>query len=228
MGCHASGYDKKTQKYVFEGVVCSTCHYTDNNAKHPPAPFKIANQSASCGACHSGAHAPTYDEWLISAHNEAKIDCVDCHTPHNNGLKQGDVNSTCGNCHKSALDDKVHMGINEATGKQMTCIDCHMTTVRDETGAFALKTGHSMAVEPDTCGNCHGAIHELKLTSEGGAASSTHSTEGETSVTELQAEVTRLRDTAQTNWATGIAGGAIGMLLVIGIGVLLLRRGRLL
>lgn len=221
MSCHASGYDITTNKYVFEGVVCSTCHYTENNAAHPPAPFKIANQSAACGQCHSGAHAPTYDEWLISPHNAAKIDCVDCHTPHDNGLVTGDVNTTCGNCHKDSLKDKVHMGKDAATGKDFTCVDCHMKRERDTSGVFAVKTGHSMAVEPSTCSTCHGDIHTLQLSESNGATPVPN-----VDVADLEAQVKTLQDTAQVNWATGIAGGAVGVLFIVGVSALILRRRR--
>ena len=221
MSCHASGYDIATNKYVFEGVVCSTCHYTENDAKHPPAPFKIANQSEACGACHSGAHAPTYDEWLVSAHNAAKIDCVDCHTPHDNGFVTGDINTTCGNCHKDSLKDKVHMGKDATTGKDFTCVDCHMTQKRDESGVFAVKTGHSMAVEPSTCATCHGDIHTLQLRANDGSTPVPAA-----DVENLQAQLATLQDTAQVNWATGIAGGSVGMLFIIGLSALILRRRR--
>ncbi|MFN8421382.1 MAG: multiheme c-type cytochrome, partial [Anaerolineae bacterium] len=223
MSCHASGYDIETNEYVFEGVVCSTCHYTEGGAEHPPAPFKIANQSAACGSCHSGAHAPSYDEWLVSAHNAAKIDCVDCHTPHDNGFVTGDINTTCGNCHKDALKDEVHMGKDATTGKDFVCVDCHMTQERDTSGVFAVKTGHSMEVEPSTCSTCHGDIHELQASTT--TSGSPPAQAGSAEISDLEAQVKSLQDTAQVNWATGIAGGAVGVLIIIGVSALILRRG---
>ncbi len=216
MGCHASGYDAKTGNYVFEGVVCSNCHYTDNGAKHPPAPIKIASESVSCGQCHSGAHAPTYDEWLVSRHNRAGIDCVDCHYAHTNGLRQGDINTTCGNCHKEAQIDQVHMG------DKMTCVDCHMKRQLDSGGVHVVRTGHSMAIDPSTCATCHGNTHLLSTRSNGISPGTS------VKVTELQGEVDRLKETVSSNWAMGIAGGAVGMIVVFGLGYLILRRGKLL
>jgi len=219
MGCHASGYNANTGTYVFEGIVCSNCHTTEANAKHPPAPVKIANDALSCGQCHSGAHAPTYDEWLISKHNKAAIDCVDCHTPHNNGLRQNDVNATCGNCHKDATTDKIHMGAN------MKCTDCHMKRELDAQGVFVIKTGHSMSIDPSVCAACHGKTHVLG----GKGPNTSQAVAAETEkVTALQAQVNELENRAQSNWATGIAGGAIGVLIVAGIGFTILRRRKLL
>ncbi len=217
MGCHSSGYDPKSGAYVYEGVVCTTCHYTENNAKHPTAPFKIAKESAACGRCHSGAHAPTYDEWLISKHSAAKIDCVDCHTPHNNGLRMDDINATCSNCHKTAITDKVHMGANTS------CVDCHMKKEVSENGIFAVKTGHSMQIDPATCSNCHGDIHKLQP-----KTTVVDNPEDKSKIQDLQSEVSDLQVSAQENMATGLAGGAIGVMFVAGLGLAILRRRRVL
>lgn len=218
MGCHASGYNPETNQYVFEGVVCSTCHYTENGAKHPPAPTVIRSDSRACGSCHSGAHAPTYDEWLVSAHNRAGIDCVDCHTPHNNGLKQGTINDTCGNCHKEAQIDDIHMG------KDIDCKSCHMRRQLDEAGVFVIKSGHTMNIDPGVCAECHGNLHVVSTMQDGNGEALPGSKE---QVAQLEQQVANLQNTAQTNWATGIAGGALGMLIVVGLGYLILRRGRL-
>jgi len=216
MGCHASGYDPKTGQYVFEGVVCSNCHTTEANAKHPPAPVKVAKDSQVCGQCHSGAHAPTYDEWLVSKHNKAGIDCIDCHYAHNNGLRLGDVNATCGNCHKDAQMDKVHMKDN------MTCVDCHMARKTDANGRLVVATGHSMLIEPGTCATCHGKAHLLSPSGK------PITIEGQKEVDVLKDKVATLQETANTNWATGLAGGAIGMLIVGAVGFFILRRVKLL
>ncbi len=216
MGCHASGYDEKSGKYVFEGVVCSNCHTTGASAKHPPAPMQVITNSADCGQCHSSAHAPSYEEWLTSAHGRAGVDCVDCHLSHNNGLRQTDVNTTCGGCHKEALMDEVHMGDN------MNCVDCHMKRQLDEAGVFVVKTGHAMSIDPSTCATCHGKTHLLSNKKD------VLSPDENKQVGDLQTQVETLKTTAQTNWATGMAGGAIGMIIVGAAGFFILRRGKLL
>jgi predicted CXXCH cytochrome family protein len=86
MSCHASGYDPATGTYQFEGVVCTSCHIIPAGTEHPPAPIDMGTDSTVCAQCHSGAHAPTYDEWLVSDHSLAGVDCADCHTPHDNGF----------------------------------------------------------------------------------------------------------------------------------------------
>jgi predicted CXXCH cytochrome family protein len=238
MGCHASGYDGAAGKYVFEGVVCSNCHWSENNAEHPPAPILVATDSSTCGACHLGAHAPSYDEWLTSAHNEAGVDCIDCHTPHNNSLKLGDVNTTCGNCHTEAAVDTVHMG-KDKDGEDMSCVDCHMQRVVDERGVFVLRTGHSMQLDPAVCATCHGNVHALGKMSGGigdghpavgtprpPASTTNAASDSSARVAELETQVEQLTATAQANWATGLAGGAVGVLVLALLVAIILRRGK--
>jgi predicted CXXCH cytochrome family protein len=215
MSCHASGYDPRSQQYVFEGVVCSNCHYTLGGTEHPPGPVEVAVDSQVCGRCHSGAHAPTYDEWLISAHSPVGIDCVDCHTPHDNGLTLGNVNETCGSCHQEALVDEIHMG------DDMTCVDCHMSRVTNAGGVQVISTGHSMNIDPGICADCHGKTH--LLSSDGRRLTE----EEHAQLVALEAEVTRLRETSSQNLNSGIVGGALGALVLALIVFLTVRLGRL-
>ena len=213
MGCHASGYNPQTGEYLFEGVTCSSCHYTEGDFEHPPAPVVVASNSSACGVCHSGAHAPTYDEWLVGAHSRSGIDCVDCHTPHDNGLRQGDVNTTCGNCHQEALVDPVHMG------EDLDCTDCHMKRELDASGVHVIRTGHSMLIDPGTCAECHGSVHLLSaVRSSDGLLSAREE------VASLHEEVERLRIEAQNSTTMGILGGALGVLVIVSIGLIILRR----
>ncbi|MBZ0297105.1 MAG: ammonia-forming cytochrome c nitrite reductase subunit c552 [Anaerolineae bacterium] len=214
MSCHATGYDPRTQEYVFEGVTCSNCHYVTSGAEHPPGPVEVATDSAVCGQCHSGEHAPTYDEWLTSSHAAAGIDCADCHTAHDNGLILEDVNTTCGSCHEAAKVDEIHMG------SDMNCVDCHMTREVMDNGIQVSQTGHSMFINPGTCAECHGDTHLLSA-SEGRLS--------EPEIDELAVlrdEVTNLQDTAEQNLNSGIVGGALGALILVVIAYLAVRLGR--
>lgn len=214
LSCHASGYDPRTEDYTHEGVVCSSCHYETSGTEHPPGPVEIATDSAVCGTCHTGEHAPTYNEWLVSSHSVAGIDCVDCHTPHNNGLLLNDVNSTCASCHIEATTDTVHMG------EDMTCVDCHMARQHREDGVFVVQTGHSMSIDPGICANCHGDIHLLTS----GETQLSH--EGQTRLVTLETEVTELQAAAQDNLNNGIVGGAIGALVLVILAYVVIRFGR--
>jgi predicted CXXCH cytochrome family protein len=210
MSCHASGYNPNTGEHAFEGVVCSNCHIITNDSEHPPAPVEIANAASDCGRCHSGAHAPTYDEWLVSSHKTAGIDCVDCHTPHDNGLLLGDVNATCGDCHKEAVVDEIHMG------EGMTCVDCHLNRQVKVNGIEVRTTGHTMSIDPGTCAECHGNTHLLSVRE-------LNNPEDLGKIQELEGEITDLKDEADANWNSGIVGGALGALIVVFVLYLMIR-----
>jgi predicted CXXCH cytochrome family protein len=214
MTCHASGYDPATQEYVFDGVVCSNCHFSTSMAEHPPGPVEVANDSEICGRCHSGEHAPAYNEWLVSDHSVAGVDCADCHTAHNNGLKLGDVNSTCGDCHQEALVDEVHMG------QDMTCVDCHMSKRETVDGEHILQTSHTMFTDTATCAECHGDTHLLALDVSQMPSDEQHL------VADLETEVAQLEEAASMNLQSGIVGGAIGALLLVLIVFVAIRLGR--
>ena len=215
--CHASGYDPATEQYVFEGVVCSSCHFPiADDAPHPPAPMQASKASLLCGQCHSGAHAPTYNEWLTSAHSLRGVDCVDCHTPHDNGLILGDVNTTCGSCHPEAVTDEVHMG------DDLTCVDCHMTRRLAQDGIHVLATGHAMTIDPGTCAQCHGNVHVLT------ARTAPETPEEARRAEQLEQQVAELEIAARQNQTAGIIGGAVGMLVMAAVAFAVLRRGRIL
>jgi predicted CXXCH cytochrome family protein len=214
MSCHASGYDANTGAHDFEGVICTSCHLIESGAQHPPDPVAKADAPIDCGRCHSGAHAPTYDEWLVSDHKRAGIDCVDCHTPHDNGLILGDVNTTCGDCHAEALVDDIHMG------EAMTCVDCHMSRQVNRNGSLVRTTGHTMSIDPSTCAECHGNTHLLSARGE--------SVEDGGRVQELEEEVEEWKATAEQDRNSGIIGGALGAVIVVAVLLLMVRLRKLL
>jgi len=210
--CHASGFDANTNTVLFEGVVCSSCHIIEG--EHPPAPATMGTNVTTCATCHSGGHASAYEEWLASEHQVVGVDCVDCHNAHNNEMLLGDVNATCGDCHADAMNDEVHMG------EDLVCIDCHMTpreTVTDPT--MLTRTGHSMDISPGVCADCHGTTHSLTV-------ALVDTTQQASEIEALHEDVLMWQMTAEENLNSGLLGGAIGVLLVLGLVYLVLRIGR--
>lgn len=212
--CHASGYDPQMQTYLYDGVVCSNCHTI--KGEHPPAPASVVSDSNGCATCHSGGHASVYEEWLVSDHNAAGVDCVDCHTAHTNTLILGDVNSTCTDCHANAMSDRVHMV------EDMVCTDCHMTPRKSVSEPTMLSlSGHDMQIDPGICADCHGYTHELTF-----AETDDHAAQIQT-ILDLNEEIEELETTASDNLMSGLLGGASGVLLVLSLIYLVLRLGRL-
>jgi hypothetical protein len=136
---------------------------------------------------------------------------VDCHTPHNNGLILGDVNATCGDCHKEALVDDIHMG------EEMTCTDCHLKRRTTDDDVHVLTTGHTMAIDPGVCSECHGNTHLLSV------RENNRLEEDVNQIKTLQQKLETLEDQAEQDRNTGIVGGALGAVLVVVILYLLLR-----
>jgi predicted CXXCH cytochrome family protein len=176
---------------------------------------EVATDSAVCGQCHSGEHAPTYNEWLVSSHSIAGIDCADCHTAHDNGLILEDVNATCSSCHEEAMSDEIHMA------EDMTCVDCHMAQRVTEDGIHVIQTGHAMTIDPGVCADCHGNVHLLSF------GETRLSEQEQSELAALREEVTQLETTAEDNLNTGIVGGAIGALILAVVVFLAIRLGRM-
>jgi predicted CXXCH cytochrome family protein len=110
--CHTVGFGEP-DGYVDQattpglaGVQCENCHGPE--AAHASDPTNVApnidRSAALCGTCHTGAHEPQYDEWLLSgAHTSSSGDahsssCYVCHEPlgQQNGVA---LNIECAACH---------------------------------------------------------------------------------------------------------------------------------
>jgi len=96
------------------GVQCENCH--GDGGQHVLNPTNAATQPIAskaaemCGACHTDAHHPTYDEWSISGHAATHANahgipsCFGCHAPLG---EEGDPAVTldveCIACHDSHM-----------------------------------------------------------------------------------------------------------------------------
>ncbi len=96
LGCHtvgfgeAGGYVDQATTASLAGVQCENCHGAGGD--HVMSPTDLAMQpdaslaSDMCGACHTDAHHPTFDEFLTTgheaaAHNSHYGSCNPCHAP---------------------------------------------------------------------------------------------------------------------------------------------------
>ncbi len=97
--CHTVGFDdggfiSRAETPDLAGVQCENCH--GGSADHAANPGDLAlrpvvDLSATvCGACHTDAHHPTFDEWQLSEHAVAleglrsnpfaQDTCLECHS----------------------------------------------------------------------------------------------------------------------------------------------------
>lgn len=120
-------------------VGCETCHgpsaahkYGDHDIVHP-----IVTVAAEvCGGCHSGPHAPTYDEWKQSGHGQGGALAALSGTLADEGGRM-----RCGPCHSTAVrqamldnyeaaqagypDVLAVPSAADATNFGPTCVACH-------------------------------------------------------------------------------------------------------
>jgi predicted CXXCH cytochrome family protein len=194
--CHATGYDPVQGTTQFEeGVGCLACH---DSSQHG-----TVNDSAEvCGQCHSGTHAPDYDQWLVSEHASANIQCGDCHQGHSAELRMEDSTELCQSCHNDMSGTSVH------GQADIACIDCHMREgemVLDSLSGQKSGAGHTFAIPAEVCASCHGMTHTLDPDSAVEPSSSED-------VPPLVAteEMSALEAKAERNLNLGLTGGGIG------------------
>jgi hypothetical protein len=193
--CHATGYDpiQGTTDYE-EGVSCVACH---DSSQHGT----INDSAEVCGQCHTGTHAPDYDQWLVSDHASANIQCNACHEGHSAELRMEESNQLCESCHSDMTETSLHGQANIA------CTDCHMQsgdTVLDSLSGHKSGAGHTFSIPPEVCASCHGMTHTLKPQSEAELSSP------EAAPPEATEAIGQLEAKAERNLNLGLTGGGIG------------------
>jgi DmsE family decaheme c-type cytochrome len=142
-----------------KGVTCEACHGPGREHVEGGGDvekifrFSKATPKAvdeTCLECHAGKH-PDFDR---SAHGEAGVSCIGCHSVHK---FEGEANllkvsqpKLCYTCHtdvKPAFAQPFHHKVNEGL---MSCSDCH-----DPHGTFKEKGLHSSVAGDAVCVKCH-------------------------------------------------------------------------
>lgn len=196
--CHEPGHELWTQSlHGQKGVGCVSCHKLETDGEHPEVMLTMEKGAETCGACHL-SH---YDEWKVSAHGQLNATCVSCHNPHSQQQMTLEGNQTaCETCHRD-YSEKVQHSTHQAAG--LTCNDCHKNTIRN--------SGHTFAIEADTCLNCHAeTIHTADLMVSAGLDVGQAAVEPETTpAPEMAAD-----ETAKTEGGVGIALPAWFLILI--------------
>jgi DmsE family decaheme c-type cytochrome len=167
--CHedvVKGFEKSNphSKLALEhgkaGTTCEGCHgagkaHVDGGGDKTKI-FVFTSASAKavderCLGCHQGKHA----NFERSAHGEANVSCVSCHSIHKSAseehlLKASTQTKLCYQCHtdvKSQFSMPFHHKVNEGL---LNCSDCH-----DPHGTFQSKMLRSTAEQTAVCTKCH-------------------------------------------------------------------------
>lgn len=154
LACHTTDYDPVTQTYEIAGIACESCHGAVGE-QHPPEPVPILADTDYCGTCHT----TTINEWRMTGHSSAAIDCVDCHDPHSQQALFANPDTLCINCHREGMSSYLTDIHYEA---EIGCVDCHALVIPPDPmpANGIVPTGHSFTITPATCVACHtDALH---------------------------------------------------------------------
>ncbi|MFW6200982.1 MAG: cytochrome c3 family protein [Gemmatimonadota bacterium] len=155
----------------YHDVQCESCHgpgldhVTNPDATQPLAPLDVdidldgdgTVDALACGECHSGAHQPFVEEWVVSPHGQmansafpaSRVEqCDGCHTGEG-ALRQWGVRSsylerdevlhsgesnlaiTCGVCHDphdATNEHQLRFPVATASADEHLCAQCHDRT----------------------------------------------------------------------------------------------------
>ena len=103
-----SGYIDQATTPQLAGVQCENCHGAASDHVFDPHGVQPAIDASAevCGACHTGSHHPTYDEWSGTGHefafnNSHSSSCTGCHAPLEPGSSHPTLGVECAACHDS-------------------------------------------------------------------------------------------------------------------------------
>lgn len=221
--CHTTGYQAFSGEFTHAGVTCEACHGV-TPANHPDEAVAVPVGLEVCADCHT----TTYQEWQVSAHGDASLECTSCHNPHPQQVRFGENNALCLNCH----GDEELPGYAHVTHQEEECTSCHWHRGEFDseqhilTGAL-MPTGHEGNVETLACIDCHEDIDEEYVQDtvpieQAGLTSLV-------TVQELEAELESVRAQGQNTSAVRLMQGlVVGLAFgaVVTVGIVRLRPGR--
>lgn len=162
--CHTVGFGL-TDGFVDEtltpdlaGVQCENCHGAGGEHARNPGDLNVRPTinmaSTVCGACHTDAHHPTFDEWQLSGHagalatlqglSFARDECLDCHSQdYRYALEQGG-----GGAGKVAVRSQATLPTLATATLSIECVTCHGPHGTTQTAQLRQPIA-------DLCGECH-------------------------------------------------------------------------
>src|SRR5579862_2843640 len=155
----ANPHARMALRHGDKGITCENCHgpgqaHIDAGGDATKI-FQFSKASAKevdekCLSCHATAH-PNFER---SAHGEAAVGCIGCHSIHKSGseeyllkLSQPKLCYTCHTDVKPAFAQPFHHKVDEGL---INCSDCH-----DPHGTFKVKGLKSSVAGDAVCVKCH-------------------------------------------------------------------------
>lgn len=158
-GFASNPHTKMAQMHGNNGATCENCHGAgsehvagggDVTKIFNPTKASAKEIDQKCLSCHSGAHA----NFMRSAHGEAGVSCISCHSVHKSKDKEHLLTASqptlCFQCHtdvKPQFSMPFHHKVEEGL---VQCSDCH-----DPHGTLNAKSVKSAAEQDAVCVKCH-------------------------------------------------------------------------
>jgi hypothetical protein len=210
-------------------IACEECHgeYTPG---HPDSGVMQLEMDASlCRQCHSD----TGEQWQVTAHAEADVQCSSCHKLHTLETRLA-PKQLCQSCHGEMSESLAH----QHAGVQ--CIDCHLPESAPPKPEGVIQVAQSLGTrehtfEPatDTCNGCH--LDEIHPSAQGSTVDISNDVPVyETGYVQDLAEKLQASEQANQSLSTlavvslgfGLGGGAVlGVIAALVIGYAIQRRG---
>lgn len=150
----AAGFVDETATPHLAGVQCESCHGpSEGHTLDPNDPALVPATNVSgfvCGACHTAAHHPTFDEWQLSAHANS-VSRVQS-SPH--------AADACLSCHSEAYRFATRAGAAPPGVASVTtsieCVTCHGPHGSAPSDGTTAPPDHELrAPVAALCGACH-------------------------------------------------------------------------
>ena len=142
-----------------KGPTCEACHGAgkehamsdgDKNKIFAPAEVSTSELNARCLSCHQKSHP----DFLRSAHGEAKLSCISCHSIHDaksaEHLLKAEQPALCNQCHSNMQDAFAQPFHHPVPEGKMQCSSCH-----DPHAIPGETMARTVATRDASCTRCH-------------------------------------------------------------------------
>lgn len=159
--CHQTEAETWVDSPHAQFMTCEQCHgeYVEGHPAQGMMDLQV--DSSVCQSCHS----VTAQEWQTTAHADAGVQCISCHTSHEQKTRLAGTD-LCASCHSERVDTFQHTA-HSAAG--IACTACHLssdTATATEMGDIMVPA-HTFATNGEACVNCHSSdIHQQVINAD--------------------------------------------------------------
>ena len=210
-------------------ATCEDCHGSYVRG-HPEE--GVMSLSASVDKCQT-CHTSTFEQWDVSVHAQAGVQCTGCHLSHSQTLRLSDE-TLCQSCHREDVNDSFHLTHQVS---DVACISCHPAPSANSDEEIPAPNHDFVGISGDKCIECHSESigqERIDIKLSVGEMSPVELVTLANRVPDLttklrNAEVVERSMAATSVMALGLGtgmGGVLGVIFVIAIGLVIQRRAK--